>query len=231
MEFASEMVIKATLMHFKIAEVPTTLSSDGRSRPPHLRPYRDGWRHLRFMLLFSPNWLFLYPGLLAILFGLVVGGVLLGRPIFLDNIRLGLDSLVYCSTVLVAGFQAVLFSLLSQTYATQVGFYPDVSRFHAALRYVSLEAGLILGAVVTLAGQAGAVYTFWLWRLHAFGPIDIEHIGRIVIPSSVAISLGMEVILFSLMISTFELNIRRLTVMAEEMEQRRAASLAQMGVE
>jgi len=112
MEFASEMVIKATLLSMRITEVPTTLSPDGRSRPPHLRPWRDGWRHLRFMFLFSPNWLFLYPGLLMMLLGLVVGAALLAQPIYLNSVRLGLDTLVYCSTILIAGFQAILFSLL-----------------------------------------------------------------------------------------------------------------------
>ncbi len=96
MEFASEMVIKATLMKMKIVEVPTTLSPDGRSRPPHLRPYRDGWRHLRFMLLFSPNWLFLYPGLALMAVGFVVGLILFVHPIYVGDVRLSIDTLIYC---------------------------------------------------------------------------------------------------------------------------------------
>jgi glycosyltransferase involved in cell wall biosynthesis len=226
MEFASEMVIKATLMKLRIAEVPTTLRPDGRSRPPHLRPYRDGWRHLRFMLLFSPNWLFLYPGSTAMLIGLVVGAALFAQPIFLHNVRLGLDSLIYCGTLLIVGFQAVLFSLLSRAYAIQQGIYPGTSRFQAYFRHFTLERGLILGAVVTLAGCASAVYAFWQWKRNAFGLMEIERIGRIVIPSSVAISLGIEMILFSFMLSTLEMNVRRRPSAMIEIEPNHASSPA-----
>jgi hypothetical protein len=110
MEFASEMVIKATLMNMKVVEVPTTLSIDGRSRPPHLRPYRDGWRHLRFMTLFSPNWLFLYPGLALITLGLGAGGILLMHPVYISGVRFSVDTLIYCVTMIETGFQAVLFA-------------------------------------------------------------------------------------------------------------------------
>lgn len=216
MEFASEMIIKATLMKLKIAEVPTTLSPDGRSRPPHLRPFRDGWRHLRFMLLFSPDWLFLYPGLLAMFAGISIGALLLGRPIFLHSVRLGLDTLIYSGTILIAGFQAVLFSMLSRAYATQEGLYPQSSGFKAYYRLLNLERGLILGTVITLAGMASSLYALWQWKKHAFGMMEIERIGRIVIPSSVAISLGIEIILFSFMLSTFGLSVRHVAAEAHE---------------
>jgi hypothetical protein len=219
MEFASEMVIKAKLMGLKLTEVPTTLSPDGRSRPPHLLPYRDGWRHLRFMLLFSPNWLFLYPGIVLMLIGLAVGGLLLGQPIHVSSARLGLDTLIYCSTCVVVGFQAILFSLLSRVYAIREGLYPDTARDHTLFRRITMEHGLVIGAGILLAGLVATLYAVWNWKQHAFGDLDIERIARIVIPSSVAISLGIEIMLFSLLLSTFSLNVRPYTAMVEEIEQ------------
>jgi len=218
MEFASEMVIKAKLMGLKMTEVPTILSPDGRSRPPHLLPYRDGWRHLRFMLLFSPNWLFMYPGIVMMLIGLVVGGLLLAQPIRVNSIRLGLDTLVYCSTFIIAGFQAILFSLLSRMYAIQEGLYPKTAQDHAYGRLINLERGLVAGAGVLLTGLVAALYAVWEWKQHAFGNLDTERIARIVIPSSVAISLGIEIILFSFLLSTFSLNVRPYTTMVEGIE-------------
>jgi glycosyltransferase involved in cell wall biosynthesis len=218
MEFASEMVIKAELMGLKMTEVPVILSPDGRSRPPHLLPYRDGWRHLRFMLLFSPNWLFLYPGLALMLFGLIVGGLLLGQPIQLNRIRLGLDTLIYCGAIVVAGFQAILFALLSRSYAIQEGLRPRTARDRACERFITLENGLAAGAGILLAGLLSTLYALWQWKQHAFGDLDTERIARIVIPSSVAISLGMEIVLFSFLLSTFSLNVRPYAAMVEQIE-------------
>ena len=229
MEFASEMVIKATLMKLKMIEVPTTLSRDGRSRPPHLLPYRDAWRHLRFMLLFSPNWLFLYPGIIMMLVGLAVGGVLLDRPIYLKGVRLGLDTLIYCSTFVVAGFQAILFSLLSRVYAIQEGLYPKTAGYDTYCRHITLERGLVTGAAIVLAGLSAAIYAVWQWKQHVFGMMDIERIARIVIPSSVAVSLGIEIILFSFLLSTFGLKVRYYTAMVEETERAAARKTAVVG--
>ena len=222
MEFASEMVIKARLMGLKMTEVPTTLSPDGRTRPPHLLPYRDGWRHLRFMLLFSPNWLFLYPGMVAMLAGLAVGCLLLGRSIHINSIRLGLDTLVYCSTFVVVGFQAILFSLLSRMYAIQEGLYPKTARDRKYGQLITLERGLVIGAAILLAGLIAALYAVWEWKQHAFGLLETERIARIVIPSSVALSLGIEIILFSFLLSTFGLKVRPYAAMVEKIERAHA---------
>jgi glycosyltransferase involved in cell wall biosynthesis len=219
MEFASEMVIKATLMGLKMTEVPTVLSPDGRSRPPHLLPYRDGWRHLRFMLLFSPNWLFLYPGIALMLLGLTVGGFLLGQPIHINSIQLGLDTLIYCSTCVVAGFQAILFSLLSRMYAIQEGLYPKTARDRKYGQLITLERGLVTGGAILLSGLVAFLYAIWEWKQHAFGMLDTERIARVVIPSSMALSLGIEIILFSFLLSTFDLKVRLYTAMVEEIEQ------------
>jgi glycosyltransferase involved in cell wall biosynthesis len=225
MEFASEMVIKATVLKLKISEVPTTLSRDGRSRPPHLRPFRDAWRHVRFMLLFSPNWLFLYPGILTMLTGLVVGGAILAEPINVHRVKLGLDTLIYCSTMVIAGFQAILFSLLARAYAVQEGLYPKNFGHGKYSPHIRLESGLLIGASLMLAGILSAGYAVWQWEQHAFGEMVIERIARIVIPSSVAISLGVEIVLFSFLLSTFGLSVRPYVPMVEEIERSRTREL------
>ncbi len=209
MEFASEMVIKATLERMKIAEVPTTLSPDGRSRPPHLRPYRDGWRHLRFMLLYSPNWLFLFPGLALLLVGLAGTALLELQSIQLSHAHLGLDTLIYLAFMTVGGYQSVLFAVLSRIYAVQERLYPASPGYRHLFRYINMERGLIAGALIALAGLGAAVYAVLIWRNAGFGELNIEHVARIVIPSGLAITLGFETVLFSFFLSTLGINIRR----------------------
>jgi hypothetical protein len=221
MEFASEMVIKATLERMKIAEVPTTLSPDGRSRPPHLRPYRDGWRHLRFMLLYSPNWLFLFPGLALMLVGLAGTALLEQNSIHfnlagLGQARLGLDTLIYLAFMSVCGYQSVLFAVLSRIFAVEQHLYPASTGYRHIFRYINLERGLIVGTLISLGGIGTAVYAFLTWRKAGFGNLDIEHIARIVIPSGMAITLGIETILFSFFLSTLGINIRRHSEVAPE---------------
>jgi glycosyltransferase involved in cell wall biosynthesis len=208
MEFASEMVIKATLMRMKVSEVPTTLSPDGRSRSPHLRPYRDGWRHLRFMLLFSPNWLFLYPGLVLVVLGIAGSLALMMSPIYLHHVRLGIDSLIYFAFMVITGFQSVLFAILSRVYAVQEHLYPPGRAYRYFFRHIQLERGLVAGAILFLAGVGSFIYALMDWRRHAFGMLDIEHIARISIPSGLTASLGLETILFSFFLSTLGMNIR-----------------------
>ena len=187
MEFASEMVIKATLMGMKIVEVPATLSPDGRSRPPHLRPYRDGWRHLRFMLLFSPDWLFLYPGLLLMCAGLLLGAKLLTSPVYIKGVSLSLDTLIYSVTMIEVGFQAILFALLSKAYAVQEGLFPKSSKPTLLDNIFKLERGIILGNALIVIGFLLFLYVFSIWESANFGPIDIPKVTPIVIGSSISL--------------------------------------------
>jgi glycosyltransferase involved in cell wall biosynthesis len=210
MEFASEMVIKATLMGMKIVEIPTTLSPAGRTRAPHLRPYRDGWRHLRFMLLFSPNWLFLYPGLVFMALGSALGGVLLAEPFYLSGVRFGLDTLIYCMTMIEVGFQAILFAVLSRAYAVQEGLFPIKSQPRLIERAFTLERGILLGFSLLMIGVCLLVYALALWHEARFGELETERIARIVIGSSLSLSLGFQTILSSLLLSTLRLNVRSL---------------------
>lgn len=200
MEFASEMVIKARYHGLRITEVPTVLWPDGRSRPPHLRPWRDGWRHLRFMLLFAPRWLFFYPGFLLAATGLLAGGALLAGPLRLGMIALDIHALLFAGLALVIGFQSMTFGILGKVIAIRIGAHPVTSRSLAFERYVSVEALSGLGLVLVGAGVTllGVVIVAW-WR-EGFGPLDPSRTMRIALPGATLAVLGMQTILAGLLL-------------------------------
>lgn len=208
MEFASEMVIKSTLMGMRVAEVPTTLSKDGRSRPPHLRPWRDGWRHLRFMLLFSPRWLFFYPGIWLMCLGAAWSVALMRSPIHINQVRFGIDTLIYAAFMIITGFQSVLFAVMSRVYTVQEGLYPPSEAYNLMFRRINLERGLLAGFLMLVGGIGTSIYALMQWRHAGFGSLDIEHIARFAIPSGLAITLGAETILGSFFLSTLGISVR-----------------------
>ena len=208
MEFASEMVVKATLLGLRIAEVPTTLSPDGRSRPPHLRSWRDGWRHLRFMLLFSPGWLFLYPGLLLMIVGLGVGGWLLPEARQLGGATLDVNTLAYSALAVLLGFQSVLFAVFTRTFVSTQGLGPESRILNKLYRYVTLETGLIVGGVLILLGLTGSVAATLGWSEVDFGELNPSEVLRQVIPSVLAIALGFQIVLASFFLSVLGLKCR-----------------------
>ena len=208
MEFASEMVVKATLLGLRIAEVPTTLSPDGRSRPPHLRSWRDGWRHLRFMLLFSPGWLFLYPGLLLMIVGLGVGGWLLPEARQLGGATLDVNTLAYSALAVLLGFQSVLFAVFTRTFVSTHGLGPESRTLNKLYRYVTLETGLIVGGVLIVLGLIGSVAATFGWSDVDFGELNPSEVLRQVIPSVLAIALGFQIVLASFFLSVLGLKRR-----------------------
>lgn len=205
MEFASEMIVKATLHKLKIAEVPTTLSPDGRSRPPHLRSWRDGWRHLRFLLLYCPRWLFLYPGALLLTVGLVVGLLLLRGPIVIGRVGFDVHSLLYAALAVVIGFQAITFAVFTKLFAITEGLLPADERLKKLFRYVSLEVGLSIGGALVLAGVAGSIYAFGSWSFRSFPALDPSSMMRIVIPAVTSLTLGCQIIFSSFFLSVLGL--------------------------
>jgi hypothetical protein len=209
MEFASEMVIKATLLKLRIAEVPTTLSPDGRSRAPHLRPWRDGWRHLRFMLLCSPRWLFLYPGLLMITAGLATGAWLLPGRRELFGLVLDIHTLLYAAISVVVGFQAVTFALFARVFAVREGVLPRSPRLDWLLASFNLDLGVLLGLILVVTGIAGSLETVLVWRSHQYGPLDPSATLRLVIPSLLSFTLGCQVVLSSFFMSVLGLGVRK----------------------
>src|SRR5208337_138702 len=205
MEFASEMIVKATLLKLRIAETPITLSPDGRTRHPHLRPWRDGWRHLRLMLLYSPRWLFLYPGLLLMWAGLITGAWLVPGPRTVGSITLDIHTLFFAATGCLVGLQAVLLAVFGKTFAIAEGLLPPDRKMDKVLRFFNLEAWLAIGFLLAVVGLGGAVFSVVLWQRHGFGALNPTRVMRTAIPSGLSLAMG-----FQIMLSSFFLSLLRM---------------------
>lgn len=208
MEFASEMVVKAGLHNLRIADVPTTLSPDGRSRPPHLRSWRDGWRHLRFLLLYSPRWLFLYPGVLLGLAGVLAMTLLISGPRVIGGVTLDVHTLVYAALAVSLGYQSIIFAVFTKVFAVSEGLLPSDPRLTRLFKYVTLESGLLLGLMMAIAGLGLSCYAILSWREHLFGPLNPSSTLRMVIPAALLIQLGIQTILSSFFLSVLGLRLR-----------------------
>lgn len=201
MEFASEMVVKATLFGMRIAEVPTTLSPDGRDRAPHLRSWRDGWRHLRFLFLYSPRWLFFYPGVLLMIVGVTGNLWLLPGPRTVGRVSFDVHTLVYAAMAVLLGFQSIIFAMFTKVFAISEGLLPEDQRLNRLFRYITLETGLAVGAAMIVSGMLTTFWALGTWRAHHFGTLDPERTLRVVIPAAVSSTLGFQVVLSSLFLS------------------------------
>ena len=200
MEFASEMIVRASLAKMRIGEVPTSLRPDRRGRPPHLRTWRDGWRHLRFLLLYSPRWLFLYPGTALALVGVVVGALVLPSA--------RVHTLVYAAAAVIIGFQTILFALFTKIFATSEGLLPADPRLDRAFRYITLETGLVVGAILLVSGSAGSLIALGIWSAASFGELDPTSTLRLVVVSGTALALGSQTVLASFFFSVLGLRRR-----------------------
>jgi glycosyltransferase involved in cell wall biosynthesis len=201
MEFASEMVIKASLRGLRIEEVPITLHKDGRSRPPHLRSWRDGWRHLRFMLLFSPRWLLLYPGLAMLLAGTGFFTRLMVGPIVISGVNFDLNTLELASLLIQFGYQMVLLAGFVRIFAYTRGFLPPNHILSRAFSFFTLEKGLLSGLAILLAGFGLISLTLLDWATAGFGNLDPLANTRPVIAGRTLVSLGLQTLIFSLVFS------------------------------
>ena len=208
MEFATEMVVKATLLKMRVAEVPTTLSPDGRSRPPHLRTWRDGWRTLRFFLLYSPRWLFLYPGLALMLLGTLLGAWLLPASRTGAGVTFDVHTLLYAAAFVLLGFQAIAFAVFTKLFGISEGLLPPDPTLDRAFRYITLEVGLVLGALLILAGLGVSIYAVGFWRSQHFGALDYPQTMRLVIPASLFLTLGVQTVFASFFLSVLGLRRR-----------------------
>jgi glycosyltransferase involved in cell wall biosynthesis len=212
MEFASEMVVKASLAKYRLTEVPTTLSPDGRSRPPHLRSWRDGWRHLRFLLLYSPRWLFFYPGLAALTVGLIFSAMLLPGPVFVHfagaTHSLDVDTLTYALGLVLIGAHITVFAVSAKVFGTQEGFLPVNPQFERLFKYITLETGLLFGCFLLLVGAGILGYAMHLWHAASFGDMSPQRMLRLTLPSATCFMLGVEVIFGSFFLSLLGLNRR-----------------------
>lgn len=197
MEFASEMVVKASLAKYDIVEVPTTLKKDGRTRPPHLRSWHDGWRHLRFLLMFAPRWLFLYPGLAAVVIGFVLAGILSFGPIMVGGVGFDISTLIYASALGVIGYQALLFWWLTKMYATREGFLPTSATYRSVASEWTLERGVVLGVILFVVGLIIGVVQVVGWGGVGFGGLDAQDAVRAATPSAMLMIVGFQTIMMS----------------------------------
>jgi glycosyltransferase involved in cell wall biosynthesis len=201
MEFASEMVVKASLKGMRISEVPVVLHPDGRSRRPHLRTWRDGWRHLRFMLLFSPRWLFLYPGLALFAAGVILSAALLPGPLRVGGVHLDVHTLLIAGFFCLLGYQLVLFAVFTKIFAMREGFHPPHPLLDRLLRRITLEAGLLAGALMSVVGVVALIAAVVSWQAAGFGNLDPSLTMREVIPAVVLLALGTQTVFASFFIS------------------------------
>jgi hypothetical protein len=205
MEFASEMIVKAALAGWRIAEVPTVLSPAGRSRPPHLRSWRDGWRHLRFLLMMSPRWLMLYPGLCLMGIGLAAELAILRGPIVIDGVGFDIHTMLYAAGATILGVQLVLFSLLARAVGVLKSLLPMTGWLARFLRVFTLERGILLGVSLALAGLGLAVYSVQSWWADArLAALDPATMMRVAIPSVTLMLAGAEIFFASFLLSIID---------------------------
>ena len=205
MEFASEMVVKATLQRLRITEVPTTLSVDGRTREPHMRRWRDGWRNLRFLLAFSPRWLFFYPGVILLVVGLASMVWLLPGPRRIGTVGLDVNTLLYSGAAIICGSQAIVFAVFSKIFAINSGLLPEDERVRRLVNAPSLELGILSGLVLIVCGLLASAYAVGLWGSASFGPLDTRISLRVVIPAVTALILGVQIVMSSFFMSVLGL--------------------------
>lgn len=194
MEFASEMVVKASLLRMKMSEVPITLYKDGRGRPPHLRPWRDGWRHLRFMLIYSPKWLFLLPGFFFFFSGLALFCAILPGPLTVGSVHFDTNTLIVSAMSAILGFQLISFYVFTRVFAMAEGLMPDNVGMKKAFSFNTLEVGVFLGAVMSIAGFGFLVRALTVWSKVGYGPLSYPDSLRQVVPAVTLLILGVQMI-------------------------------------
>jgi glycosyltransferase involved in cell wall biosynthesis len=208
MEFASEMVVKSTLFGLRIGEIPVTLRRDGRSRPPHLRTWRDGWRHLRFLLLYSPRWLFLVPGLLLIGLGAALIFWLMPGPRVVQGVRFDVHTLLGAAAMVLVGTQAIAFGIFAKFFAITEGLLPLDRRLAKAFEYVTLEVGLVVGALLGVAGGGLVLHVMRQWAQTRYGDLPYDVTMRWMIPGVLLLVLSAQAILSSFFLSILGLKRR-----------------------
>ncbi|MDZ4838842.1 MAG: glycosyltransferase family 2 protein [Bacteroidota bacterium] len=192
MEFASEMVVKSTIKKLKIAEVPTILHPDGRSRPPHLRTWRDGWRHLRFLMMYAPAWVFFYPSITLILIGTILGGLITNQPLEIRGVTLDVDTLMYMALLVFVGVQGITFYMIAKIFAINEGLLPYSKRMARYSNWFTFEKGLVISLILILAGLVGSISAINHWRSVNFGDLETGFSMRIIVPSILAILVGVQ---------------------------------------
>jgi hypothetical protein len=208
MELASEIVIKASLLGMRVCEVPTTLSPDGRDRKPHLRTFRDGWRHLRFLLLYSPRWLFAYPGLTLVIVGSILSAILFLGPVRAGPRLFDFHSLFLAGTIIMIGTSMLAFSVITRVFAYNTGLLPARPAFFNLFRYLNLEKGLLAGTLLFVLGLALVAYAAVLSGSPGFSSIGFDRSIRLVYGGSLALTVGAQAVLTSFVLSVLGIEAR-----------------------
>jgi hypothetical protein len=208
MEFALEMVVKATMGGLRVTEVPTTLSPDAEGREPHLRTWRDGWRSIRLLLLYSPRWLFLYPGVTLLVTGILGMALLIPGQRTVGSVTFDVSTLLYASLAIVVGLQALYFFLTSRWWAMTVGLLPEEPRIRRFVGTLTLEIGLVVGLVLVVAGLGLSLYALSTWNDAGFGRLDYASTLRIAIPGATLVTCGMQTALASMFLTVLGLERR-----------------------
>jgi hypothetical protein len=208
MEFASEIVVKATLLGMDIRETPVVLSPAGRLRPPHLRSWRDGWRHLRFLLLYSPRWLFLIPGMILFIAGGAACAALLPGPVVFSWIGFDTSTMLVAAMVMILGFQLIVYAIFTRLFAITEKLLPSDPLTDRLFSVITLEGGIAAGSVMLIGGLALLIFAVRIWQLHGFGPLDYSESQRLVIPAVTTIILGAQTIFASFFLSILGLSRR-----------------------
>lgn len=206
MEYASEMIAKASLQQLRTGEVPVSLHRDGRGRKPHLNTWRDGWKHLRLILLLSPKWLLLYPAILFLATGFLLGTALLFSYIKVFSIVLDIHTLYYASIMFMAGIQLMQFYIIARLYGSSAGIYPARRFSTIVFKLLAFERALAAGMFIFLTGVLLTFYALHKWKMVHYGPLDPSYVFRIIIPAGFCISVGMQVIVFGFLLYTFRQN-------------------------
>ena len=202
MEFASEMIVKAELLNLRISEVSTILYPDGRNRKSHLRPFHDGWRHLRFLMIYSPRWLFFYPGLMIMLIGIVSNLLILFQP----SSKIDIHTLLYTTGAIMIGFQAVIFAIYSKNFAIHEKLLPKSSLIESIINKITPERGLVIGILMVILGISAGIYTVSIWEEGTFFKLGVSITMRIVIASFTLIVMGFQIIFSSFFLNFLKLN-------------------------
>ena len=208
MEFASEMVVRCRLARMRIAEVPTTLKKDGRSHPPHLRTWRDGWRHLRFLLIFSPRWLFFYPGLALLILGIAISILLLPGPVYITpNISLDIHTFLVSAVTVLIGMQCISFAVVVRRYAAARGLLPRSKVVERFLVPLTLERVLLVALFVGMLGLGGVIWCVAQWADVGFGPLQYGAMIKVLTVSITGIALALQLAFTAFLSAIIEIDI------------------------
>lgn len=208
MEYASEMVVQATLHKLKICEVPTTLKKDGRDRPPHLKSWSDGWRHLTFLLMHAPNWLFLYPGILFFIIGIIFSTIIIINPIIIGTIRFDINTLLYFTISTIVGFQLIIFYLLTKKYAAITKFIP-VTKFDTHILKFTMNKGIFIGAILILICIISSIISIIIWQNTGYGDLDASKMLRLTMPILTTFVCGIQLMFSSFFLGILEIKTKR----------------------